>query len=534
MGRSDRSAFPLRMPEGARIPIHRPDSQFPVERRFTAHPNHFHALQGQETGPGQCMYGRSRQRIPPFGPAVLIFERAIEEFSHHGRFMRLFGDLFHLGEQCRPLLGKIRGLADIGIQVVQFPGRLGARTNRFPSPPAHGHLPPQLPVEKIMPRLTAPRRRGTDEFGHDGHAIHIVRDLRSGQFGHGRQNIREVPEQIADLTRLNMPGPAHHHGNAQTALVQVPFLAAKCLPVKWIDVGSVKAPRMILVPKIVHAPVVATENHEGILVQVQRFQQIEQLSHLPVDHGDHGGVTLGIQGPIPILVKGPGRIGGGNVEHAMGRSDRHIAEKRTVPMVADELHAGIPDDRVGVGFPFAATVISFEGKLLAVAHQIGGVVAVGVNLVVIAQEDIEAVPFRYAGGTSSAAPPLAESAGGISGLFQDRSDRFLALAHGSTAAIGPHRGVARMFSGEQTAPRGRAERRAGQGLGKADSFGRHAVDIRRDNVGMPHARQLVIPQLVAHDKNDVRLASIRLSRRQPGKRGPHRGRLRTAFQKRPP
>ena len=37
----------------------------------------------------------------------------------------------------------------------------------------------------------------------------------------------------------------------------------------------------------------------------------------------------------------------------------------------------------------------------------------GVNLVVVAEEDVEAVLFGYAGRATSAAAPLAESAGGV-------------------------------------------------------------------------------------------------------------------------
>ena len=79
------------------------------------------------------------------------------------------------------------------------------------------------------------------------------------------------------------------------------------------------------------------------------------------------------------------------------------------------------------------------------------------DLVVIAEEDIESVIFRNTGRSAAAAAPLAETAGGVACLLKHRGDGRLSGSQRGSATIGAYRGVPAMFAGHQHATSGCAE-----------------------------------------------------------------------------
>jgi len=108
----------------------------------------------------------------------------------------------------------------------------------------------------------------------------------------------------------------------------------------------------------------------------------------------------------------------------------------------------------------------------------------------------------------SGTPVVAEPAGGVAGPLEHRGDGLFAGAQGRAAAVLPHRNVAHVLAGHQRAARRGADRAAGQGLGEANPFGRHAIDVGRLQLWVAHARKFVIGQLVRHHVDDVRLAAL--------------------------
>src|SRR5205807_2554481 len=89
---------------------------------------------------------------------------------------------------------------------------------------------------------------------------------------------------------------------------------------------------------------------------------------------------------------------------------------------------------------------------------------VSMNLVVIAEKQIEAMLFRDAGGAAGTVAPFAEAAGGVAGPLEDRPERLFALAERIEAAVGPDRHVPCVFAREQGAARRGTNGPAGQAL----------------------------------------------------------------------
>jgi len=68
------------------------------------------------------------------------------------------------------------------------------------------------------------------------------------------------------------------------------------------------------------------------------------------------------------------------------------------------------------------TGVSLKRHFLAASNKVVWEIRVSVDLMIITEEDIEAVPLGNAGCSAVAAAPLAESAGGIAGLFKHLGD----------------------------------------------------------------------------------------------------------------
>ena len=86
-----------------------------------------------------------------------------------------------------------------------------------------------------------------------------------------------------------------------------------------------------------------------------------------------------------------------------------------------------------------------------------------VDLVVVAEEDIEPVFLRHAGGAAAADPPLAEAAGGVAGALEVAADGCLAGQQRIETAIVADGRMAAVFAGEQHAAGRRADTRSPQG-----------------------------------------------------------------------
>ena|SRR5437870_2163201 len=116
-------------------------------------------------------------------------------------------------------------------------------------------------------------------------------------------------------------------------------------------------------------------------------------------------------------------------------------------------------------------VIAGERHFLAVADEVLGKERVGVRLIVVAEEGVEAMLFGHAGSASGAIAPFAEAASCITGPFEHRAERFFAFAEWIEAAVGADRRVACVLAGKQRTARRRTDRPARQALRKSHAFG---------------------------------------------------------------
>ena len=235
------------------------------------------------------------------------------------------------------------------------------------------------------------------------------------------------------------------------------------------------------------------------------------MAEVVVHHGDHGGVVLHVLGnlvvldPLFSLVAAPGGVVLGDVVHAVRRSDGEVAEEWLVLVFADELEGFLHDGVLGVGFAGAPAEVALQWDLLAVAYEVGGVEGVGVYLVVVAEENVEAVFLGHPGGVASAAAPFAEAAGGVADLLEDGGDGGFTRSQRGAAVVGPDGGVAGMLARHQVAAERGAHGGAGEGLSEAYAFLCELIDVGRLDVRVPHVGELVVGELVGHQVHHVGL-----------------------------
>ena len=263
-------------------------------------------------------------------------------------------------------------------------------------------------------------------------------------------------------------------------------------------------PRVVVVAEVVVPAVVSAEEDDRVPVQAKLLQQAQHLAHIPVHHRDHRRVALRLLGPGLVLVELPCRVSVGDVEDPVRRRDGQVAEERLLGIGANELQRLLHDDGVRVGLPLAGSAVPRKRHLLAVADDVLRVVRVRVDLVVVAEEVVEPVLFGHARRAASAAAPLPIAPGRVAGALEHRGHRLFALTQRRTAPVSPHRGVSAVLARHQAAARRRTHRRARQRLGEADSLSRHAVDVGGLDVGVPHARELIVAQLIGHDVDHIR------------------------------
>ena len=137
----------------------------------------------------------------------------------------------------------------------------------------------------------------------------------------------------------------------------------------------------------------------------------------------------------------------------------------------------------------------------------------GMNLVVVAEENIEAVLFRDARRPAPATAPFTEAAGRVARLPEHVRHGDILGAKGLLPGISTNGRMTQVLARHQAAARGRADRSAGEHLREPHPFSGETVDVRRFQKGMPHTRQFVVAQLIHHDKDDIGFFAACFSRR---------------------
>ena len=120
-------------------------------------------------------------------------------------------------------------------------------------------------------------------------------------------------------------------------------------------------------------------------------------------------------------------------------------------------------DIAGDGFGMAGDGILVEDDFLVVAPEIGGVVAVGDGLAVVAEEEVEAFEVGVASAADGAEAPLADGGGVVAGLFEGHGEGEGFFGEGVLAfgvfggvdffhgAVAADFGVAEVFAGHEDA-----------------------------------------------------------------------------------
>ena len=190
--------------------------------------------------------------------------------------------------------------------------------------------------------------------------------------------------------------------------------------------------------------VIGGEDDQGIVVDLEILQQFEELAHVVVHHGDHGGEAfLGIR---PVLVFVNSVVG--NLLAISSYAARFIVGVRDGPMhmekeglifvFTDELETAIDHFVVGVGNFLARDTscsagiitddISREFDLGLVLPKKGGIEIVSVGLIHVAEPVVESVVVGMSGIVdflwlaNMSESPFSDASGGVSRLIEFLGD----------------------------------------------------------------------------------------------------------------
>ncbi len=239
---------------------------------------------------------------------------------------------------------------------------------------------------------------------------------------------------------------------------------------------------------------------------------------------DHRGLALvrvrpGLARVLPVVGHLLAVAGGGlRLVVGVGDRDRQVQEEGLRAALVDPAQGRVHDHVVRVLDPGARPARSLLVLLLGdvaqrhaglVAEEERGVVVVGVALVEVAEEGVEAHAVRVAGGARLAQAPLAEEGRRVARVLEEVGERALALAQGldregPAAGVAPHAGVAGVAPGHEHGARGRADRRAGVEVGEAQALGGQPVEVRRANELLAVGADVAVAEVVGEDEDDVR------------------------------
>ena len=163
--------------------------------------------------------------------------------------------------------------------------------------------------------------------------------------------------------------------------------------------------------------------------------------------------------------------------------------------------------------------VAGQGMLAVVVPEVGRIVGMGVDLVVVAEELVETLAVSDARAAGVAQPPLAETAGGVARPFEYLGHGGIGVAQRDTPGVAPHRCVPHMLPGHQHRTAGGTDVAARVDLHKPHPLGRQAVDTRCADLRLPVTAQVTVAQVIGHDEDDVRPRLARRSGRDGGGHG---------------
>ena len=143
--------------------------------------------------------------------------------------------------------------------------------------------------------------------------------------------------------------------------------------------------------------------------------------------------------------------------------------------------------------------------LLVVSPEEPGIEEVGMDLVQVSIEFVEALFVRNARGAVVSQAPFAENTCGVAGLLEHFGDRDVLRQYRRAAAVDPHRSVARVPSCHEHAPRWCTNTVACIDLCELRSLGSHPIQIRCADFLLAVAAEMAVTQIISHDEDNVRL-----------------------------
>ena len=134
------------------------------------------------------------------------------------------------------------------------------------------------------------------------------------------------------------------------------------------------------------------------------------------------------------------------------------------------------------------------------------------DLVVVSEEAVEALPLGRPLRADVPQAPLAEAPGGVALLPEQLGDGGLLVGQRDPAGVPPERHPAHVLAGHQDRSSRGADGAAGVGLGEADPLGRQPVQVGGGDGRSPVASQIGVAQVVGHHEDDVGPLGIRPGR----------------------
>ncbi len=149
----------------------------------------------------------------------------------------------------------------------------------------------------------------------------------------------------------------------------------------------------------------------------------------------------------------------------------------------------------------------------------------GVDLIVVSKEQIEAVLFGNSRGIPSTASPLSEAPRGVASFLEEGGNGLFFGPKRGSSVVRPDRRMPGMLARHQVAAQGPANRRTCQGLGEANAFPCKLIDYRCFDQRVAHVGELVVGQLVRHEVDDVGFVGRSLGHERKGEKKQGLGRF---------
>ena len=273
--------------------------------------------------------------------------------------------------------------------------------------------------------------------------------------------------------------------------------------------------------------IVGHENNQGVFQGLPLTELLHQQSDIGIDVLDHA-VTAGGLAVVTLLEKALfGTLGR---DH---RAVRCIERDEGKPGVSGLLLPADPRQRRAKK-EVSAEPLGPDHRVILEQHIVEvGILGIGSEVAeailtdpprTVHEDFVEAAFLRQVLLVVVTEMPLPEQAGRIAGLLQRLRKRH----HLRCQALALENRVTDPdLEGRAPAHEGRAGRRAGRTdleVGEAGALGIEAVEVRRLQDGIPHAREIPHPLVICHDQDDVRSAAgefeLGRSRRQAEQEDP--------------